>query len=249
LFKAARALELGVRLLFDLHQHPRARALYLYSMREIIIPIGQRHIAARVQLAQHARGTVVFVHGSGVDRHDARNQFVADSLGRAGFGSVLIDLLEPREALECHNVFDVELQATRLLAALDRLQPHRALHGPVGFFGTGVGAGVALLAAAKRPEDVAAIVVRSGRPDTALFWLPKVQAPTLLIVDHPDEWNQAALERLVVDKELAIVPSASHFFREPRALQAVAQHALRWFSRYLGTRPPSRAESALRVGN
>lgn len=218
----------------------------LCSMSEIFIPIGPRQVAARVQPAQHARGSIVFIHGSGVDRHDARNQFVADSLGRAGFGSILIDLLEPREALECHNVFDVELQCTRLLAALDRLQRHHALHGPVGFFATGVGAGVALLAAARRPEDVAAIVARSGRPDTALFWLPKVQAPTLLIVDQPDEWNQAALERLTVDKELAIVPSASHFFHERRALRAVAQHALRWFSRYLGT-PASRPESALRA--
>lgn len=198
-------------------------------MNEIFIPIGARHVAARVQPAQRSRGTVVFVHGSGVDRHDPRNQFVADELRGAGFATVLLDLLEPHEALDCHHVFDVELQTARLLEALDRLQ----LPGPLGYFSTGVGAGVALLAAARRPEGVAAIVARSGRPDTALFWLPKVQAPTLLIVEGQDPWNQLALERLTVDKELAVVPSASHFFREPGSLEAVAQHALRWFSRYL----------------
>jgi putative phosphoribosyl transferase len=202
-------------------------------MSEVFIPIGERRVAARVQPAQHPHGTVVFVHGSGVDRHDQRNQFVADTLRRAGFGTVLLDLLEPYEARDYHHVFDIELQVTRLEAALERLRQAERLHEPLGYFATGVGAGVALLAAAKHPEHVAAIVARSGRPDTALFWLPKVEAPTLLIVDEPDPCNRSAFERLRVEKELAMVPSASHFFHEPAALDAVAQHALRWFSRYL----------------
>jgi putative phosphoribosyl transferase len=202
-------------------------------MSEIFLPIGVRRIAARVQPARHPRGTIVFVHGSGVDRHDSRNQFVANKLRNEGFGTVLIDLLEPHEALDCRNVFDVELQAARLLQAQERLQRSGKLPAPIGYLCSGVGAGVALLAAAKRPAGVAAIVARSGRPDTALFWLAKVKAPTLLIVDQPDEWNQLALERLTVDKELAVVPSESHFFREPPALEAVAQHALRWFTRYM----------------
>jgi pimeloyl-ACP methyl ester carboxylesterase len=202
-------------------------------MRETFIPIGTRRVAACLQRAQQPRATVLFVHGSGVDRHDRRNQFVASHLRRAGFDTVLLDLLEPYEAIEYHNAFDVDLQAARLEAALDRLRDKRQLHGPLGYFATGVGAGVALLAAAKRPEGIAAIVSRSGRPDTALFWLPKVQAPTLLIVNEPDDCNRRALEQLTVEKELAVVPSASHFFREPEALEAVAQHALRWFRRYL----------------
>ena len=203
-------------------------------MSDIFIPIGGRRVAARVQPAQRARGTVVFVHGSGVDRHDPRNQFVADKLRRAGFDTVLLDLLEPSEALDCHHAFDIELQAARLAEALEWLWRTQPLHRPLGYFSTGVGTGVVLLAAARRPGHAAAIVARSGRPDTALFSLPKVQAPTLLIVEQPDHCNQRALERLTVDKELAVVPSASHFFREPEALEAVVQHALRWFSRYLG---------------
>ena len=210
-------------------------------MSEIFIPIGGRRIAARVQPAQRSRGTVVFVHGSGVDRHDPRNQFVANKLRRTGFDTVLLDLLEPREALDRHNVFDIELQAARLAQALEGLRRGRRLPEPLGYFATGVGAGVVLLAAAKRPEHVAAIVARSGRPDTALFWLPEVQAPTLLIVEEPDDCNRRALERLKVVTELAVVPSASHFFREPEAIEAVAQHALRWFSRYLVKGPAEEA--------
>ena len=90
-------------------------------MSDIFIPIGGRRVAARVQPAQHARGTIVFVHGSGVDRHDPRNQFVADKLRRAGFDTVLLDLLEPSEALDCHHAFDIELQAARLAEALEWL--------------------------------------------------------------------------------------------------------------------------------
>ena len=202
-------------------------------MSEIFVPIGGRRVAVRVQPAQHPHGTVVFVHGSGVDRHDPRNQFVANKLRRAGFDTVLLDLLEPHEALDCHHIFDIELQAVRLEQTLERLRRTQPLHGPLGYFATGVGAGVALLAAAKRPADVGAIVARSGRPDTALFWLPKVKAPTLLIVEEPDDCNRVALERLTVEKELAVVPTPSHFFHEAEAIEAVAQHAVRWFSRYL----------------
>jgi pimeloyl-ACP methyl ester carboxylesterase len=215
-------------------------------MSEIFIPIGARRVAAHVQRAQQPHGTVLFVHGSGVDRHDRRNQFVAKRLRRAGFDTLLLDLLEPYEAIDCHNVFDIDLQAARLEAALERLRHKRPLHAPLGYFATGVGAGVALLAAAKHPEDVAAIVSRSGRPDTALFWLPRVQAPTLLIVDEPDDCNRRALEQLTVEKELAVVPSASHFFREPEALDAVAQHALRWFSRYFAKPGAALASQVLR---
>lgn len=206
-------------------------------MSDICLPVQGRRIAARVQRAHHPRGTVVFVHGSGVDRHDPRNQFVAHKLRRGGFDTVLVDLLEPHEALDYRNAFDVELQAARLEEALERLRGMQDLVMPLGYFATGVGAGVVLLAAARRPAEVAAVVARSGRPDTALFSLGKVKAPTLLIVeDAEDRCNRQALDRLTMEKELAVVPSASHFFREPQALEAVAQHALRWFTRHF---PPA----------
>ena len=205
-------------------------------MSEISIPIGSRRVKGREQHCARPCGTIVFIHGSGVDRHDARNQYVGDRLQKAGFATVMLDLLEPREAREGQNVFDIELQAERLLAALERLDAAGKLCRPVGFFATGIGAGVALLAAAQRPNEVGAVVIRSGRPDTALFRLQHVQAPTLLIVDAPDPFNEAALDRLPGEKALVVVPSASHKYREASALGAVARHALRWFSRHLAGR-------------
>ena len=189
-------------------------------MSELLIQVGERRVAARPQPTRHARGTVVFVHGSGVDRHDERNQFVADTLRQAGFAAVLLDLLEPYEARQDHHAFDVELQADRLARALDSLRAGRKLVVPLGIFATGIGAGVALLAAARRPAEVAAVVARSGRPDAALRSLHRVKSPTLLIVDEPDSCNRQALERLAVDKELVVVPSRSHFFASPSRSKA-----------------------------
>lgn len=204
------------------------------STSDISIPTGGRRIAAQLLLPPQARGAVIFVHGSGVDRHDARNHFVADALRKTGLASVFLDLLEPCEARDRCHVFDLELQCGRLLQAVDWLQDRHRLHAPLGYFGTGVGAGVALLAAARQPAKVAAVVTRGGRPDTALYALACVRAPTLFIVDEECRWRELAMERLQAEKELAVVPSASHFFDEPRAQKAVAQQALRWFSRYLG---------------
>jgi putative phosphoribosyl transferase len=206
-------------------------------MEQIFIPLADGQLASDVDFPsgrQCAQGMVVFVHGSGVDRHDARNRAVAQVLSDAGFATVLIDLLRPRESRERHNVFDVEGRARRLAAALEWLQEHFPL--ATGLFGTGVGAGVALLAAARHPARVSAIVLRGGRPDTASFSLAAVEAPTLFIADGPDRepWSRQAMARMAGTKDLVIVPSPSQLFEEPGAIGAVADHARRWFSRYVG---------------
>jgi len=216
----------------NLRHRPKYRAV-MKSTSDISIPIDGRRIAAQLLLPPHARGAVVFVHGSGVDRHDARNHFVADALRKAGLASVLLDLLEACEAHDRCHVFNVELQCGRLLQAVNWLQNRHRLHAPLGYFGTGVGAGVTLLAAARQPAKVAAVVARGGRPDTALYALAGVRAPTLFIADEQQRWSELAMERLQAEKELVVVPSASGPFEEPETLEAVAQHALRWFSRYL----------------
>ena len=204
-------------------------------MEQILIPLKGSRLASDIDFPrdrQSARGMVVFVHGSGVDRHDARNRSVAQVLRDAGFATVLIDLLQPHESHERHNVFDVEAQAGRLAAALEWLQEH--FPPATGLFGTGVGAGVALLAAARNPARVSAIVLRGGRPDTASYSLAGVEAPTLFIVDGPDQepWGRDAMARMPGEKDLVIVPSPSQLFDEPGA--AVADHARRWFSRHVG---------------
>lgn len=203
-------------------------------MSETAIPLGERRLEAALQIPRRPVGIVVFVHGSGVDRHDARDRCVADELARAGFATLQPELLEPRQASERHDAFDIELQCARLLEAvrwLDESAWAKAL--PLGIFGCGIGSGVALLAAAKRPERPLAVVCRGGRPDSALFWAPQVRAATLLLVEE-DGWPyRQVYETLTGEKSLVVVPSESGSFQEPAAIDAVAQHARRWFLRYL----------------
>ena len=207
--------------------------------REISFPAaGGLRLHGELHLPAKARAAAVFVHGSGTTRHDAQNEFVAHRLQRAGFGTLLVDLLEEHETRERHNVFDVDMQAQRLIEVVRWLraaEPHcEAL--PIGYFGAGVGAGVALIAAARAPELVQAVVSRGGRPDTACDWLPRVQAPTLFIADEagvaPD-WVDAAYHACRAGKEKVFVESPSHLYHEPEAIEAVARHAERWFARHL----------------
>jgi pimeloyl-ACP methyl ester carboxylesterase len=186
---------------------------------------------------------VLFAHGSGSSRHSRRNRYVADELRRAGLGTLLFDLLTAEEEAvdeyTRHLRFDIGLLADRLLAATEWLRSRddtRDLH--VGYFGASTGGGAALVAAARRPEAVSAVVSRGGRPDLAGDYLPKVKAPTLLIVGGLDyaviTMNQDAAARMTAPKELVIVPGATHLFEEPGTLEEVARLAADWFARHLG---------------
>jgi pimeloyl-ACP methyl ester carboxylesterase len=185
---------------------------------------------------------VLFAHGSGSSRHSPRNQYVARVLRQAGFGTLLLDLLtadeESVDQYTRHLRFDIELLALRLIGATDWLRqqtPTREL--PIGYFGASTGAGAALMAAADRPDVVRAVVSRGGRPDLAGPALMRVHAPTLLIVGRADapviDLNERALELLDVEKELRIIPGATHLFEEPGALEEVARLASDWFARHL----------------
>lgn len=189
-----------------------------------------------------AHGVVLFAHGSGSSRFSPRNRFVAEELNAAGLATLLIDLLTPsEEAIDvqtAHLRFDIELLATRLVAATDWLRNNADTRSlPVGYFGASTGGGAALVAAAQRPNDVAAVVSRGGRPDLAGAALPNVQAPTLLIVGGDDEvvigMNEAARAKMKCPVELVLVPGASHLFEERGKLEEVAQLARDWFLRHL----------------
>jgi pimeloyl-ACP methyl ester carboxylesterase len=190
-----------------------------------------------------AAGVVLFAHGSGSGRHSSRNRFVAARLREAGLATLLIDLLtEAEEQIDertAHLRFDIGLLAERLAGALDWLAHDGRTAGlPVGLFGASTGGGAALVAAAQRPDRVAAVVSRGGRPDLAGDDLPTVQCPTLLIVGGMDgvviDLNESALTQLGCKvKELVIVPGASHLFEEPGKLEEVARLASEWFARYL----------------
>lgn len=210
------------------------------SQREepVVIPAGRARLPGDLSLGDAPRGIVLFAHGSGSGRFSPRNRFVAEWLQAGGLATLLLDLLDEGEADDRRKVFDIDLLADRLLAVSEWLAADartRAL--PLGYFGASTGAGAALQAAARRPEGVAAVVSRGGRPDLADTWLPQVQAPTLLIVGGVDfpviDMNHAAMVKLTCPKRLIIVPGATHLFEEPGALEQVATLARGWFLEHL----------------
>lgn len=208
----------------------------------IYISVGNDEIQGDLYIPRRSTSIVVFAHGSGSGRHSPRNQYVAGVLNDAGISTLLIDLLTPDEeqidSTTRHLRFDIDLLASRLLSITKWLRSQSAtkrLH--VGYFGASTGAGAALVAAAKQPEVVEAIVSRGGRPDLAGPWLMKVHAPTLFIVGGNDriviECNHQAAVELRAEHRVEIVPGAGHLFEEPGALEKVSLLARDWFEDYL----------------
>lgn len=214
------------------------------------VTAGRVSLEGELGVPPGAEGVVLFAHGSGSSRHSPRNRYVARVLQAAGLATLLIDLLTPEEELvDLRTVqfrFDIDRLAERLVGATDWLRQNPATRPlRIGYFGASTGAAAALIAAVARPDAVAAVVSRGGRPDLAPSALPHVQAPTLLIVGENDvsvlDLNQWALAQLHADAELAIVPGATHLFEEPGALEEVARLACDWLSHYL--RPASAGRS------
>jgi putative phosphoribosyl transferase len=206
------------------------------------IPVEGVSLDGDLALPEGATGLVVFAHGSGSSRLSPRNRMVAAALQDAGLGTLLFDLLTAEEeAVDLRTTrlrFDIPMLARRLVAVSDWLAEQRETAGPlVGYFGASTGAGAALIAAAERPERVRAVVSRGGRPDLAADALPRVQAPTLLIVGGEDhvviEMNRDALARMSAPASLEVVPGATHLFEEPGALDRVAALAREWFREHL----------------
>jgi len=204
------------------------------------VRIASAGLAGRLSLPPGSGAVVLFAHGSRSGRDSPRNRHVAAALRKAGFGTLLFDMLTPEEAQDRANVFDTHLLAERVLLATQFLCDHPDVDGrPIGYFGAASGAAAALVAAARAAEHhhVHAVVSRGGRPDLAEVWLDGVAAPTLLIVGGDDhavlELNRQAFEALHCVKALDIVPGAGHLFEEPGALDAVAESAAAWFATHL----------------
>jgi dienelactone hydrolase len=212
------------------------------SVSPIRVPVSGAVLDADLGLPERPRGIVVFAHGSGSGRHSARNRFVAEKLRSSGFGTLLADLLTLAEdAVDQRTAtlrFDVDLLGDRVVALVDWIGRELDFAGfPIALFGASTGAAAALVAAAKRPREVAAVVSRGGRPDLAGDALPRVTAPTLLLVGALDstviDLNRAARRRMRAVVELEVIPGASHLFEEPGALDVVAQRADAWLQTHL----------------
>ena len=209
---------------------------------EVSVTTGSVMLEGNLTLPKDARTIVLFAHGSGSSRHSPRNRYVAQLLNEAKLATLLVDLLTPdEEAIDLRTMqirFDIDLLAERLVGVTDWLTENRdTRHLRLGYFGASTGAAAALVAAATRPKVVGAVVSRGGRPDLAGPALEHVRAPTLLIVGGNDlqviDLNRWAFSQLRCEKQLAIVPNATHLFEEPGALDEVARLAREWFVRYL----------------
>lgn len=210
---------------------------------EVRIPIDSIILEGNLIIPEGAKGIVVFAHGSGSSRHSPRNQYVARELQKEGLGTLLFDLLTAEEEridmITAHLRFDIDLLANRLVDVTNWLLSNpdtKELN--IGYFGASTGAAAALIAAKEQSNMIKAVVSRGGRPDLAEKALPDVKAPTLLIVGGEDfqviDMNQWALDRLTAkEKQLKIVPGATHLFEEPGTLEEVARLAGEWFKNYL----------------
>jgi len=207
-------------------------------MNEVRIPAGRVTLDGNLTVVDAATAIVLFVHGSGSSRHSPRNQFVARTLNNAGLATLLFDLLTAEEegidARTAELRFNIELLGERLVHATKwAKQQEQTRNLRIGYFGSSTGGAAALVAAAELPQDAGAVVSRGGRPDLAGKALPKVQAPTLLIVGGRDdiviELNEQARDQMRCEVKLEIVPGATHLFEEPGALERVAELASDWF--------------------
>jgi len=211
-------------------------------MTELQIPTGRAVLSGNLTIPENANALVLFAHGSGSSRHSPRNQFVARTMNRAGLGTLLFDLLTPeeeaRDSYTREHRFNISLLAERLVHATKWSRQQDEMRDlRIGYFGSSTGGAAALVGAAELPQDVGAVVSRGGRPDLAGDALPKVQAPTLLIVGGNDdiviELNEIARDQMRCEVKLEIIPGATHLFEEPGGLEQVAKLASDWFALHL----------------
>ncbi len=210
--------------------------------QEIQIPVGNFFIYGDLQHVTHSNGLIVFAHGSGSSRFSERNQFIANKLNAAHFSTLLFDLLTPEEdRIDVYTRefrFNIPLLADRLILVSHWLYNNKeTTHLKIGYFGSSTGAAAALIAAAKAPGNIVAIVSRGGRPDLAEGYLAAIRAPTLLIVGALDyeviTLNEHAYAQLTCEKKLVLIPEATHLFEEEGTLEQVAQVSADWFKKYM----------------
>lgn len=205
--------------------------------REIKLKSPGAPLKGVLSVPENPVGLVIFAHGSGSSRFSPRNTFVSNELNADNIATLLMDLLTEEEEADRANVFNISLLSGRLVAATKWVRSSPELENlPIGYFGASTGAAAALAAAAESPDAVKAVVSRGGRPDLAMESLSRVGSPTLLIVGGADYdvigMNRVAFDKIKAEKNLAVIPGATHLFEESGALKAVSDLASAWFVKY-----------------
>jgi putative phosphoribosyl transferase len=208
-------------------------------VESVILGSGRVRLLGELNASTGSSGVILFAHGSGSGRLSPRNTWVANRFNQAGFSTLLVDLLTEEEAVRdsitMEHRFDVQLLGSRVILAAEWLKTRS--NQRIGYYGASTGASAALIAAAEKPEFVSAIVSRGGRPDLAESSLPKVEAPTLLIVGGLDydvlEMNREAQRRMRTTTRLEVVEGATHLFEERGKLEEVARLSVAWFTKYV----------------
>ena len=214
----------------------------IHNKMDIKIPVGEVVVEGTLTLPPGAKGIVLFAHGSGSSRFSTRNQYVAKEFNKAAIGTLLFDLLtqeeEETDIVTAEYRFNIPMLADRLIGATEWLRNDpKTMRLAFGYFGASTGAAAALIAAAKLPSEISAVVSRGGRPDLAGKYLPNVVSPTLLLVGGLDieviELNRQAMDQMTVEKKMVIIPGATHLFEEQGTLEEVAKVSTNWFLKYL----------------
>jgi len=211
------------------------------SQKLVRIPADSVDLEGTLVIPQGAKAIVIFVHGAGSSRLSPRNNFVAQVLNDAGLGTFLFDLLTEEEDIVYENRFDLTLLTSRLKTATGWLRDQPlARKLSLGYFGASTGAAAAIITAAESGASIGAVVSRGGRPDLAKQALGELATPTLLIVGGEDdvvlELNQEAYEQIKAEKDLKVIPGATHLFEEPGALEEVSRLAANWFKKHISSR-------------
>jgi putative phosphoribosyl transferase len=214
----------------------------IYQDDVVKIPVKNATVEGTLSIPSDAKCLVLFAHGSGSSRFSSRNRFVAEELNKAKIGTLLFDLLtkeeEKEDLLTAEYRFNIDLLAMRLIGATERLKKNsQTKNMAFGYFGASTGAAAALIAAARLPNYIGAVVSRGGRPDLAANYLHSVKAPTLLLVGGLDavviDLNKQAMEQISAERKLITIPGATHLFEETGKLEEVAKLSKDWFLRYL----------------
>lgn len=202
--------------------------------KTVNIKIDSINIEGELTIPKNAVGLILFAHGSGSSRFSPRNNYVAQILQQGNLATLLVDLLTKEEDLNYESRFNIELLSERLIKITDWLKANEETKDlKIGYFGASTGGAAAINAAAEEKDNVLAIVSRGGRVDLAEKHLSEIKAPTLLIVGEEDthviEINEYAYKKIQCEKQLSLIPNATHLFEEPGTLEEVAKQTTDWF--------------------